>query len=124
MMKGFYHVERGYWQTLTIPSDDILDSYPEGTIEVPLQPSALHSFNGSEWVAPTQAEIDEQAGYHVRMERNLKLYNEVDAIASNTLRWGALDADTQAQWVQYRTDLLNVPQQTGFPHDVVWPVKP
>ncbi|MBD8687065.1 MULTISPECIES: hypothetical protein [unclassified Rhizobium] len=28
---GFYHPDRGYWQTTNQPPKDILDSYPEGT---------------------------------------------------------------------------------------------
>lgn len=35
---GFYHPLRGYWQTLTEPSLEILNSYPEGTIPYPLKP--------------------------------------------------------------------------------------
>jgi hypothetical protein len=48
----------------------------------------------------------------------------VDAIAGNALRWAGIDADAQAAWGVYRQALLDVPQQTGFPNDVVWPVAP
>lgn len=30
----------------------------------------------------------------------------------------------QAAWATYRVALRDVPQQEGFPHNVVWPVKP
>ena len=30
----------------------------------------------------------------------------------------------QATWAVYRQALRDVPQQAGFPHDVVWPTKP
>lgn len=50
MEKGFYHPERGYWQTIGEPSQEIRDSYPEGTQEVPLKPSADHHWEGGEWV--------------------------------------------------------------------------
>jgi hypothetical protein len=50
MEKGFYHASRGYWQTTGEPSQAILDSYPDGTVEVPLKPSASHEWNGSVWV--------------------------------------------------------------------------
>ncbi len=60
----------------------------------------------------------------IRGERNYKLATEVDAIAGNALRLAALDSSTQAEWATYRQALLDVPQQSGFPHNVVWPTKP
>jgi len=75
------------------------------------------------YVPPTQAELDAAAAAQVRAERDSRLL-EVDAIAGNALRWAALDADTQAAWSTYRQALLDVPQQSGFPHDITWPTKP
>lgn len=124
MEKGFYHPSVGYWQTLSNPTDEVRLGYPAGTIEVPLKPSALHTFDGVQWVEPTQAELDEAAAQEVRAERDVKLATEVDAIAGNALRWAALDSATQAEWATYRQALLDVPQQSGFPHSVVWPTKP
>lgn len=123
MEKGFYHTSRGYWQTLSEPSHAIRSSYPSGTIEVPIKPSPLHTFDGVTWVEPTQAELDAVLFEQLRNKRN-GLLGEVDAIAGNALRWAAVDAETQAAWAVYRQALLDVPQQTGFPNDVVWPVKP
>ena len=64
------------------------------------------------------------AGDRVRAERDMKLATEVDPIAGNTLRWAALTAEQQQAWADYRQALLDIPQQDGFPHDVVWPTKP
>lgn len=50
MEKGFYHPHMGYWQTTGTPTDDILTSYPEGTVEIPLKPGPGFEFNGTEWV--------------------------------------------------------------------------
>jgi len=75
------------------------------------------------YVPPTQAELDAAAAAQVRADRDGRL-TEVDAIAGNALRWAALDADTQAAWSTYRQALLDVPQQSGFPHDITWPTKP
>ena len=124
MEKGFYHSSVGYWQTLSTPNEDVRQSYPSGTVEVPLQPSHLHTFNGTEWVAPTQAELDAEAAAQVRGERDSILAQVVDPLVSNPLRWGDLTTEKQAEWTQYRTDLLDVPQQAGFPHDVTWPTSP
>ena len=76
------------------------------------------------YVPPTQSELDEAAAQAVRATRDMKLATEVDPIASNVLRWAALDADTQAAWAAYRQALLDVPAQAGFPHNVTWPEVP
>ena len=124
MEKGFFHPSRGYWQTLNDPSSDYRASYPSGTIEVPLMPSALHKLEGGQWVAPTQAELDADAGKRVRIERDARLRLDVDPVATNALRWAAMtDAQRQA-WSDYRQALLDIPQQSGFPHNVTWPSKP
>lgn len=59
MEHGFFHPERGYWQTLSTPSEEVLASYPPGTVEIPLQPGGDYVWNGSEWIyapVPTPAE--------------------------------------------------------------------
>jgi len=84
---------------------------------------ALIGTDFTAYVAPTQAELDAAAASSVRAERDNRL-TEVDAIAGNTLRWAALDVDTQAAWSAYRQALLDVPQQSNFPHDITWPTKP
>ncbi len=35
---GFYHPDRGYWQTTNEPDELTLSTYPEGTTPYPLQP--------------------------------------------------------------------------------------
>ncbi len=75
------------------------------------------------YVPPTQTELDEAEAESVREERDALLV-EVDAIAGNALRWAELTSEQQSSWTQYRTDLLNVPQQAGFPTDIIWPTKP
>ena len=57
MEHGFYHPDRGYWQTLGDVPDHILAAYPQGTIEVPVQPSRLHKMIDGVWVAPTPEEV-------------------------------------------------------------------
>ena len=49
MERGFYHPDRGYWQTTGEPSEDILTSYPEGTIEVPIKPGSGYEWTGDAW---------------------------------------------------------------------------
>ena len=124
MEKGFYHPSVGYWQTLTDPSDEIRASYPEGTVETPIQPSPIHVWDGSEWQEPAQEVKDAYAAERVRVERDYLLLGNVDPIAANALRWASLSAEQQQAWAAYRQALLDVPAQAGFPHNVTWPSKP
>lgn len=96
---------------MTVNNDDLLAAMAE---------------NGdvAAYVPPTQAELDAEAAAAVRAERDTKLLTEVDPIAGNALRWAALTAEQQQAWADYRQALLDIPQQSGFPHDVVWPTKP
>mgnify|MGYP003624655822 CR=1 FL=1 len=93
---------------MTINNDDVM---------------ALIGTDFAAYVPPTQAELDAALAAEVRADRDGRLA-EVDAVAGNALRWAALDAETQAAWALYRQELLDVPQQAGFPNDVVWPTKP
>lgn len=116
MEKGFYHPDRGYWQTTNEPSEAILSTYPEGTVEVPLKPSGLHTFNGTDWVPPTQAAVDEAKATEVRQERDVLLMQS-DWMASQDRTM------TQAQ-IDYRQALRDITDQAGFPTNVTWPTKP
>ena len=86
-------------------------------IEMPLTPADIADIEAQKlaW--------EQGAGDRVREDRNHRLL-EVDAFVSNPLRWGSLDAAIQDAWATYRQALLDVPQQAGFPNDVVWPVSP
>ena len=89
--------------------------------------SVLLGLIGSDYaayVAPTQAELDAELAASLRAERDDKLVNEVDPIVTNPLRWAELTDAKQAEWTQYRTDLLNLPEQSGFPNTVTWSSKP
>jgi hypothetical protein len=89
--------------------------------------SVLLELIGSDYeayVAPTQAELDEALSGGLRLQRDDMLANEVDPIVTNPLRWAELTDAKQAEWTQYRTDLLNLPEQSGFPNTVTWPTKP
>ena len=76
------------------------------------------------YVPPTQAELDAAQAETVRNDRDSLLRNVVDPRVSNPLRWADMTAEKQAEWAAYRRALLDISQQSGFPHDVVWPVAP
>tara|TARA_R110002126_G_scaffold166047_1_gene313788 strand:+ start:93 stop:488 length:396 start_codon:yes stop_codon:yes gene_type:complete len=75
------------------------------------------------YIPPTQAELDIARAIDVRGLRGA-LLKGVDAVAGNALRWAALDVGTQAAWAVYRQELLDVPQQEGFPHTHTFPEEP
>ena len=85
---------------------------------------ALIGSDFTAYVAPTQAELDAETAAQVRGKRDNILTTVVDTLVSNPLRWADLTADKQAEWSQYRTDLLAVPQQAGFPNNITWPEEP
>lgn len=68
---GFYHVDRGYWQSIAGEIEDLLPKYPQGTINVPLKPSSDHQWINNQWtyIAPliTHDQID--------AERDDRTYN-------------------------------------------------
>ena len=85
---------------------------------------ALIGSDFTAYIAPTQSEIDAEAAAQVRVERDNILFTVVDPIVTNPLRWADMTVEKQAEWIAYRTDLLTIPDQTGFPHDITWPTKP
>ena len=69
-----------------------------------------------EWV------IDQQESERLaRKHRNL-LLNVVDKI--NPVWWASMTSEQQAEVQQFRQDLLDVPQQAGWPTAINWPTKP
>jgi len=75
-------------------------------------------------VPPTQEELDAEKAAGVRAERDDLLLHVVDPMVSNPLRWEELSESEQQEWRDYRTALLNIPQQAGFPNSVTWPTAP
>ena len=84
---------------------------------------ALIGTDFAAYVAPTQVELDAALALDIRSGRDARL-TEVDAIAGNALRWAELTSSVQAEWSNYRQELLDVPQQDSFPNNITWPIKP
>ena len=111
------HPEHG-WIPYTLNPDDT-DMTVDNSVLL-----TLISSDYAAYVAPTQAELDAELAANLRAQRDQKLVEEVDPIVTNPLRWAELTDAKQAEWTQYRTDLLNLPDQSGFPNSVTWPTKP
>ena len=59
MERGFHHHEWGYWQTNSDVSPEILATYPEGTVEVPLMPEAGAIWAGNQWLPSPPPSLEE-----------------------------------------------------------------
>ena len=95
MEKGFYHPERGYWQTTGDVPQKVKAAYPEGTVEVPVQPSPLHTFDGSKW------KLDATKDKAVKDAKDAKDAKAVEGqAAAGRVRGTATEADFIAavQW--------------------------
>lgn len=57
-----------------------------------------------------------------RARRDTLLKETVDSV--NPMRWEALTDVQKDAWRAYRQALLDVPQQEGFPTNIVWPEAP
>ena len=98
--------------------------FDNGLVLKPLKTSKYDKWDYAQkaWVLDTEFQLLNET-VEVRNQRD-SLLVEMDEIVSNPLRWATFSPELQAQWVQYRLDLLNVPQQSGFPLNVVFPEKP
>jgi hypothetical protein len=102
---------------------------PDDT-DMTIDNNALIELIGSDYISYvppvplTQDELDAILAGKIRLQRHDRLVDEVDPIVSNPLIWAELTDVKQAEWTQYRTDLLNLPDQAGFPNTVTWPTKP
>lgn len=66
------------------------------------------------------ADKGEQLANEVRQERNERL-NACDWVATRARELGQ---SVPLEWYEYRGDLRQIPEQEGFPFNVVWPKEP
>lgn len=89
---------------------------------IPLRPSFYHEWNGTEWVE----NIDEKIRIETDNIRDfrLSLLQRIDDIVKNPFRFESLPVEQKTELSNYRLQLLDIPQQAGFPLDVIWPEVP
>jgi hypothetical protein len=77
------------------------------------------------WTRASAVAVTPQIAYEglMRKNRDYLLVAVVDAKIPNALFLELMDPDEKASLVTYRQALLDVPQQAGFPMNIVWPVK-
>lgn len=76
------------------------------------------------YTPPTADELLMQATQDARSHRAYLLTSQVDPIATNPLRWGSLTQAQQDEIAAYRTALLDITDQSGFPESISWPPVP
>jgi len=59
----------------------------------------------------------------VRRSRDA-LLEQLDSIVLHPLRWNSFSEEEKAEVGEYRQQLLDIPQQKGFPSGVQWPTLP
>lgn len=108
------HPEHG-WIPYSLRSDDT---------DTTINNDELLSLALLQFTRITQEEKDARQSALVRAQRDILLETQVDPIVTNPLRWAELTTEQQNAWTQYRTNLLNIPEQEGFPNTVTFPTKP
>ena len=104
---GVEQDSNGNWVTAWAVSDMFADTTAEdGTVTTKAEHEAAY-----------QAQLDERAAEAIRTKRNELL------AASDWTQVPDAPVD-QAAWRTYRQALRDVTTQSGFPHEVTWPVKP
>ena len=128
MNMKYAHIDNN-GQILGWYDDEIHDSVPEPNVQVSEEvwQNAIDSGHNTiidGVTSDTDHRSDDVKASDARAVRNMLLVSEVDPIVTNPLRWAELSSAVQQQWTDYRTALLDVPQQSGFPSEIVWPTKP
>lgn len=96
--KGFYHPQRGYWQTTGEVPQRIFGGYPAGTIEVPVKPSANHVWQDGSWV-----EVTPDPTLTLATERTSMVCTPLQGVLTlGETEWSKVIAyrDTQATWAE------------------------
>lgn len=88
---------------------------------VPQQPYIKWSNTTFSWYdSRTPDQINIQMEYQVKGQRNILLYQSDWTQIPN----GPLTPTLQQEWATYRQLLRDIPQQPGYPTNVVWPQQP
>lgn len=132
-MQVFQTDSEGFYVGKTIADADPLDKgrwlIPQGCVTVeppPLAAPEKAKFYGGEWVIITEPEPEPEPDPEVyqvyddaivRSQRN-------DLLAASDWTQVADAPVDKASWADYRQALRDIPQQAGFPENVIWPEQP
>jgi hypothetical protein len=118
-MNTYLFIDKDGYVSYTVSSEI---EQPNGILldfEIPEQPSSEYKFNYNtrQWVKV----VDEnQAIIQVNIKRSKLLFSsDWTQIPNNPLT-----AEQQSAWATYRQELRDIPQQSGYPFNVIWPTSP
>ena len=113
-----------YYETLTELSAEEIADLPLGSIIAPQRPDYFYKWNSasSDWDYDIDAHVEGETEAS-RKQRDWLLV-ELDQLVSNPLRFASYTDQQKVDLADYCQALLEVPQQSGFPLNIVWPVKP
>jgi len=106
---GVEQNDNGDWVEKYVARDMFADTTEDGVTTTKAQHEATY-----------QSRLDAEAAASARSTRD-NLLSETDWV---TIRAKELGQTVPEDWFTYRGDLRQVPDQSGFPHDVTWPTKP
>lgn len=105
------------WIPFTLDLNDT-----ESTIDLNhLYEKIIADNNIAAYIPPTEEELLREATDAAKAERKRLLETFVDPVVSNPLRWADLTEEQQNDLKRYRQELLDITDQEGFPHDIIWP---
>lgn len=123
----YAHVEENTNKLVGWYDDSIQDAIPEPKIPVTAMQwqNAIDNDHNTVYADGSTTFIDyrteqEKIDYY-RTLRDQILEVQVDPIMANQVRWNSMSDEEKSKWERVRTELLDVPQQSGFPNNIVWP---
>lgn len=114
---GFY--DDGFHETIPEPKVEITE---EVWLDALKRNAQCVSLDGSNFTVKDYDTVEEKT-LLVRSGRD-SLLTELDGIVSNPVRYASFSDSLKQALADYRQLLLDLPQQPGFPMDVVWPIRP
>lgn len=88
-------------------------------IKIPDSPghNFIFDYQTKSWVYDNQWAVSEAL-----QKRDSLLKDGPDRISP--IWWSSMTEKQKLDWSEYRQQLLDVTDQQGFPHDIIWPIKP
>ena len=122
------------WANISLETGEVVSvgSGPKGIVVPEQEIGCEIIYDFPDWVQPGEHKLldgafvrnTSRAAQLARSDRDALLALHVDPLVTNPLRWAELGEDRKEAIKTYRKELLDVPQQEGFPDNIVWPPTP
>lgn len=108
IIEKFFYIVKKHWE--------FQDSVDSSSLTLASGSTNTASFDEEAYLASIEAPRNDRILFS-RLERNALLMETDHMMFSDT-------PDPSQAWLDYRQALRDVPQQDGFPDNIVWPIKP